>query len=470
MQPAPTDRLAPVIGGSPGRRILPHSLDAEKAVIGGILLHPRAFIQVADAVKAEDFYHPAHQAIYTAMCDLDRLGKPIDALTVSEQLRASDTIGKLRAVNGEAYFAELTDAVVTVENITFHAQMVCGKATVRRLIEAAHEIASHGYGEYGDVDEFIDEAERQIFQIAQRSQRQSFSPIKEILKKTIHNIEERVEKKGAVTGVPTGFKALDKRTAGFQPGELIVVAARPAMGKTSLVMNAVQNAALFHGIPSLVFSLEMSKESLVERMLCSEARVESTRLRTGMLDPRDLLTLVKHAGRINEAPIWIDDSGAPTLMEIRAKARRWRSDPAIFKSDNQLGMVVVDYLQLIQGRATKDDNRQREIAEISRGLKFLSKELRCPVIALSQLNRGVESRADKRPMLSDLRESGAIEQDADVIAFIYRDEIYNKESPDKGVAEIILGKQRSGATGTCRLAFLGQYTRFENLAEDIDDD
>ena len=466
---APSGFGAGAMAGS-GARVLPWSQEAEMSVVGGILLHPAAFVQVADVVQAEDFYHPAHAAIYTAMIELDEASKPIDAITVGEQMRATDTFHKLRAMNGEGYFAELTSAVVTIENISFHARIVHGKATVRRLIETAQEIAAHGYGEYGDVEEFIDTAERSIFEIAQRSQRSSYEAIQKILGRAIKAIEKRYDRKQAITGVPSGYHKLDAMTSGFQPSDLIIIAARPSMGKTSLVMNAVQNAAIEFGVPALVFSLEMSKESLVERLLCSESRVDSTRLRGGFLEQRDWINLTKAASRISEASISIDDSGAPTLLDIRAKARRWRGDPSVFKSPDQHGMIVLDYLQLIHGRpAGREQNREREISEISRGLKSLAKELRVPVIALSQLNRAVESRADKRPMMSDLRESGAIEQDADVIAFIYRDEVYNKETPDTGVAEVIIGKQRNGPTGSVRLKFLSEYTRFENLSEDRDD-
>lgn len=445
---------------------MPHSLEAECSVVGGILLRPSALSQVVELCSADDFYHPVHAAIYTAMLELDEAGKPIDCITVAEQMRTNQSYTKLRAVNGEAYFAELMSNVVTVENIAFHGKMVRGKSTVRRLIEASQEIAAHGYGEYGDVEEFIDQAEHSIFEIAQRTQRSSFEPIRKVLGTTIKAVERRYDRKEAITGVPSGFHKLDAMTAGFQPSELIIIAARPSMGKTSLVMNAVQNAAIQYGVPALVFSLEMSKESLTERLLCSESRVDSTRLRGGFLEQRDWVNLTKAASRIAEAPIWIDDAGAPSLLEIRAKARRWRSDPNIFRTPDQPGVLVIDYLQLIAASSTRrDDSREREVSEISRGLKALAKELRVPVIALSQLNRAVESRADKRPMLSDLRESGAIEQDADVIAFIYRDEFYNKESSDKGVAEVIIGKQRSGPTGTVRLGFLNQYTRFENLTE-----
>ena len=452
-----------------GRRPAPpQSQEAEESVIGGILVHPRTFNDVAEFLTPEDFYHPALRAIFESMTELERTSKPIDALTVAEQMRASESFDKLRAFNGADYLTELMAKVVTVENIGYHGRIVRGKATARRLVQAASEIAARGYGEYGEVDDYIDEAQREIFEIAQRSIKSSYEHIKPVLKTTIAALEKRYDRKQAITGVPTSYHKLDAMTAGFQPGELIIIAARPSMGKTSLVMNAVQNSAVEHKVPALVFSLEMSKESLCERLLCSQARVDSTKLRGGFLETRDWVQITKAASEISEAPIFIDDTGSPTLLEIRAKARRWRANPNVFKTSDQLGILVIDYLQLIQGRASKDDNRQREIAEISRGLKALAKELKIPVVALSQLNRSLESRADKRPMMSDLRESGAIEQDADVIAFIYRDEVYSKDQckdEDKGVAEIIIGKQRNGPTGTVRLAFLNQYTRFENLAE-----
>ena len=460
----------------------PHSQEAEESVIGGILVHPRKFNDVAEFLVADDFYHPALRAIYEAMIELDAASKPIDSLTVAEQMRALETFEKLRAFNGADFLTELMSKVVTAENIGYHARIIRGKATARRLVEACREISARGYGEYGDVDEYIDAAEREIFAIASRSQKQSFEPIKTILYTTIKALERRYERKQAVTGVPTGYHKLDTMTAGMQPGDLVIIAARPSMGKTSFVMNMVLNAAMTkvkgedgkerHPFPALVFSLEMSKESLCERLLCSEARVDSMKLRGGFLETKDWIRITTAAGKLAEAPILIDDSGSPTLLEIRAKARRWRSDTNMFYGGaEQMGCIVIDYLQLVQGRATKDDNRQREISEISRGLKALAKELRVPVIALSQLNRSLESRADKRPMLSDLRESGAIEQDADVIAFIYRDEVYSKDEckeEDKGVAEIIIGKQRNGPTGHVRLAFLNMYTRFENLAEGRD--
>ncbi len=459
----------PLAQGNPGRT-LPRNLEAEEAVIGGILFNGRTLNQVAEHLEIDDFYHPANRAIYEAMVELDHQSRPIDLITVAEQMRAADTIGKLRAFHGEAYLAELANKVATVENIVYHARIVRDKATARSMIEAASTIQSRGYNDFTEVDEYLDEAQRAVFEIVNRTTKQAYEPVKKVLNAAIKALEQRYNRKEAITGVPSGYAKFDEMTAGLQPGDLVIIAARPSMGKTAFVMNCAQNAALDHSVPTLIFSLEMSKESLIERVLCSEARVDSQRLRGGFLETRDWINVTKAASRISEAPIWIDDSGAPTLMEIRAKCRRWRGDSTIFQRNvQQHGLVVVDYLQLIQGRQQgRDSSREREISEISRGLKALAKELSVPVVALSQLNRSVESRADKRPMSSDLRESGAIEQDADLICFIYRDDVYNKDSPDKGVAEIIIGKQRNGPTGTVRLAFLNQFTRFENLAESRD--
>ena len=448
----------------------PHSEDAEESVIGGILFSGRAITQVADLIDPGDFYDAKHEAIYAAMVELDQRSKPIDIITVADEMRRMGTLSKLAAVGSEAYLADLANKIASVENIAQHARIVRNKSTARRLILAADSIMQKGYSDQTDVEEYIDQAQQVVFEIQSRSSRQSYEPVRRVLHGAIKALEARFHRKQAVTGVPSGYANFDEMTAGLQPGELIIIAARPAMGKTSFVMNCCQNAALDDQkpVPVLVFSLEMSKESLIERVLCSEARIESQKLRSGFLESRDWIHITKAASRIAEAPMWIDDSGAPSLMEIRSKCRRWRSDPSVFPQGlDQLGLVVIDYLQLVHGsQQAREANREREISEISRGLKALAKELRVPVVALSQLNRSVEARADKRPMCSDLRESGAIEQDADLICFIYRDEVYNKESPDKGIAEIIIGKQRNGPTGTARLAFLNQYTRFENLAEE----
>lgn len=437
---------------------LPSVLDAERSVVGGILLHPKAFARVADQVKAADFYHPAHGAIFAAMVALDEAHKPIDAIHVAEQMRADDTLHKLRAMNGEAYFAELTSAVVTVENIEWQARLIASKARRRRVIETAQEVAAAGYGE-GDDESFIDDAEAAFFAATQSGQGKGYEHADKIMRRVIKAIEQRYDRQQAITGVPSGYQRIDAMTQGWQPSDLIILAARPSMGKTSLVMNAVFNAAIEFRIPALVFSLEMSKEQLIERMVSTDARIDSTRLRGGFLEQRDWINLTKTASLIAGAPIDIDDASDPTILDIRARARRWRAD-----NPGELAIVVVDYLQLINTQRERGENESTAVGRVSRGLKGLAKELRVPVIALSQLSRAVEDRKDKRPGLHDLRESGAIEQDADVVAFIYRDEVYKANTDDKGIAEIIIGKHRNGPLGTVRLRFLAEYTRFENIA------
>lgn len=450
----------------PGRRVLPHSLEAERSVLGGVLLKPEAFVHVADIVREDDFYHPAHAAIYAAMVALDEASRPIDPITVAEQMRAKDTFGKLRAVNGEAYFVELTSDVVTIENIAFHARMVRGKATVRRLIEAAQEIAAHGYGEYGDVEEFIDNAEQSIFDIAQRSRQSgAMEKMSKSLASAVKRLEARYANRGAIVGVPSGYAKLDELHLGYCH-DLHIIAARPSMGKTSYLACRMRNAAKL-GIPQLLFSLETSKESMTDRLISQESRVDSERIRSGYLDMRDWNNVTKGCSIVHDLPIWIDDTGAPTLMEIRAKARRWRANPSEGGS-HPMAAVWVDYLQLIAGKDQKQ-SREERVSEIGRGLKALAKELRCPVFALSQLNRAVESGSDHRPMLAHLRESGALEQDAYSVEFIYRDEVYNKDTTDKGIAEIIVAKNKDGRTGTVKLAWLAPYMLFENLSYRDDD-
>ena len=441
---------------------LPHNLDAEKSILGGILLSPVAFAQVADTVAPADFYHPAHEAIYAAMVALDQAHRPIDLLTVADQLRVEDTLGRLRSLGGEAYFGELSGAVVTVENIAFYARMVADLARVRRLAEAADQVAAKARsGDFGDAGEFIGESEKALFAATQSGPRAGYVPLQKILGPVIKTLEARFDHKRPVTGVPSGFEALDELTAGFQPSDLVIIAARPGMGKTSLVMNALQNAALDHAIPSLVFSLEMSKEQLVERMLSSGARIDSTRVRSGYLEARDFIGLAKHASRLSEARISIDDDGSPSLLEIRARARRWRAQHPI--AQYPLAAIAVDYLQLIDAQRDKGESTADAVGRVSRGLKALAKELRVPVLALSQLNRDVEKRGDKRPTLADLRDSGAIEQDADVVAFIYRDEVYDENTKEPGIAEIIVAKHRSGPIGFVKLGFEGPTTSFRNL-------
>jgi replicative DNA helicase len=436
------------------QRVPPHSLEAEAGVLGAVLLNNEVLSHVTEILDREDFYRTGHRLLYEVMLDLYDRGSPIDLVTATEALRQR---GLLEKAGGAAHLASLTNQVPSVENAVHYARIVRERSILRKLIWVSTEIASEGYGSGGEVEDYLDRAEQAIFEVTARKVRPSFTRVKDILKDTFAKIEELYEKKDAVTGVPTGYHDLDQLTAGLQPSDLIIVAGRPGMGKTSFVLNIAQYAAVEAGIPVAFFSLEMSKEQLVMRLLCAEARIDSHRLRRGMLRDSDWPKLTRAAGTLAEAPIYIDDTPGITTLDLRAKSRR-------LKSEANLGLVIVDYLQLMRGRGSYDV-REQEISEISRSLKGLAKELSVPVVALSQLNRGVESRADKRPLISDLRESGAIEQDADVILFIYRDEVYDKESADKGIAEIIVGKQRHGPTDSVRLAFLSEFTAFENLAK-----
>ena len=439
-------------------RVPPHSLEGETSLLGAILLNNEVLSRVADALDREDFYRTGHRLLYETMIELSEKGAPIDLVTVTDALRQK---GLLDKAGGAAYLSSLTSQVPSADNAEHYARIVRDKAILRKLIWVSTEIASEGYDANSEVADYLDRAEKAIFEITARNIRRSFSSVKDILRDTFARIEELYERKDLVTGVPSGYHDLDQLTAGLQRSDLVIVAGRPGMGKTSFVLNIAQYAAIEAGIPVAFFSLEMSKEQLVMRLLCSEARVDSHRLRRGMLRDSDWPKLTRAAGALADAPIFIDDTAGISTLEVRAKARR-------LKSEADVGLVIVDYLQLMRGRGSYDV-REQEISEISRSLKALAKELNVPVIALSQLNRGVESRSDKRPMISDLRESGAIEQDADVIMFIYRDEIYNKESPDRGIAEIIVGKQRNGPTDSVKLAFLSEFTTFENLARGYED-
>jgi replicative DNA helicase len=443
------------------RRIPPHNLDAEASVLGGVLLRNEALNNI-ESLLPDDFYDPRHREVFAAMKALEARSRPIDPVTVEEQLGKS---GKLAAVGGIAFLSELVGIVPTADNITHYAEIVSEKAIARRLILAASEITAKGFADYGEVREYLDDAEKLIFEVTQRTERGGPTPVMDVLKRVFKSFDARFSAQGGVTGIPSGFSDLDQMTAGLQPSDLVIVAARPSMGKTSFAMSVAQNACIAFGYPAIVFSLEMSSPQLAERMLCSEARIDASLLRRGQLQRQDMTNLTVAADAIAKAPMLIDDTPAMTVNEVRARCRRWRANRDLFR-DKPHGMVVVDYLQLMRGQnLNKNANREQEISEISRGLKALAKELHCPVVALSQLNRGVEQRADKRPMLSDLRESGAIEQDADVIMFIYRDEVYNKDKTEKpGVAEIIIGKQRNGPIGHVELSFQGRYTRFDNLA------
>jgi len=437
------------------QRLPPQSLEAEVSVLGGVLLENEALNRVLEVVNEGDFYREAHRQIFSALLHLYERNEPADLITLSEVLKKRDA---LEEVGGIEYLNFLVNSVPTAANIAYYAKIIKEKSILRKLINRATEIINLGFGDAGDVDEFLDRAERLIFEISEDRVRPSFFPIKDIIKASFKTIENLYEKKQLITGVPTGFTKLDDLTSGLQPSDLIIVAGRPSMGKTALALNITQHAAIEGGIPSAIFSLEMAKEQLALRLLCSEAKVDAHRLRGGFLSETDWPKLTRAAGSLSEAPIFIDDTPGLTVLEMRAKSRR-------LKAEHNLGLVVVDYLQLMRGRANSE-TREQEISDISRSLKALAKELRLPVIALSQLNRKVEDRGDKRPQLADLRESGAIEQDADVIIFLYRDEVYNRseDNPHKGKAEIIVGKQRNGPTDKFELAFLDKYTCFENLS------
>ena len=437
------------------QRLPPQSPEAEVSVLGGVLLDNEALNRVLEVMTEGDFYREAHRKIFSAIISLYEKSEPVDLITLSEALKKREA---LEQVGGIEYLNSLVNSVPTAANISYYAKIVKEKSILRKLMNRATEIVGKVYGMQGDVDDFLDQAERAIFEISEDRVRPSFYPLKEIIKSSFKTIERLYEKRQLITGVPTGFTKLDELTSGLQPSDLIIVAGRPSMGKTAFALNIAQHAAIQGGTPSAIFSLEMAKEQLALRMLCSEAKVDAHRLRGGFLSESDWPKLTRAAGSLSEAPIFIDDTAGISALEMRAKARR-------MKAEHNLGLVVVDYLQLMRGRASSD-NREQEISDISRSLKALAKELRVPVVALSQLNRRVEERGDKRPQLSDLRESGAIEQDADVIIFLYRDDVYNKsdDNPNKGKAEIIIGKQRNGPTDKFDLAFLDKYTCFENIS------
>jgi len=435
-------------------KLPPQNVEAEQSVLGGILIENDAINKVLEILTPEDFYRDAHRKIFHALINLSARDEPADLITLTNELRKMD---QLDAAGGASYIASLIDSVPTAANIEYYAKIVKEKSILRQLIQTSTEIITESYQDRSDVESFLDEAERAIFQISENRVRPSFYPIRDIVKQSFKTLERLYEKKELVTGVPSGFKELDQMTAGFQPSDLIIVAGRPSMGKTAFCLNVAQYAAIEKRTPVAVFSLEMSKEQLVIRMLCSEAHVEGTRLRTGFLSEGDWPRLTIAAGNLSEAPIFIDDTAALSVLELRAKARR-------LKADQGLGMVIIDYLQLMKGR-TKAESRQQEISEISRSLKAVAKELNIPVIAVSQLSRRTEERTGMRPQLSDLRESGAIEQDADLILFLYRDEVYNRseDNPNRGKAEVIIGKQRNGPTGKIELAFLSKFTTFKDL-------
>ena len=430
-------------------------------MLGGVLLSNDALDVVVELLTPEDFYSEANRHIFQAMIELARDGQPVDLVTLRARIVSA---GKLGAVGGDDYLFSLTNTIPAVANIEAHAKIVREKAIVRGLITACHEITSRGYGDYESLDQFLDDAEKGVFNVSKERIRHPYEHVGSVVTRTFEQITAAAERKEHVTGLATGFSELDRKTAGMHPGDLIIVAGRPSMGKTALALNVAVNAARSReGVQVVIFSLEMPKEQLASRMLCGEARIDASLVRTGRLSREDWPPLVRAAGEISELPLWIDDTPGLSLMELRAKARR-------LKVETGLNLVIIDYLQLMRS-GSRADSREQEISEISRSLKALAKELSLPVVALSQLNRGVETRGtkDKRPQLSDLRESGAIEQDADTIIFVYRDEVYNKESKDKGIAELIVGKQRQGPTGTVRCSFSHEHTRFDNLQEYVDE-
>jgi replicative DNA helicase len=437
-------------------KIPPQNLEAEASVLGGVMLENEAINRALEILTPGDFYREAHRKIFRAMAELTDRSEPVDIITLSELLK---TKGDIEAVGGSVYLASLTEATPTAANVAHYARIIREKSIMRQLITVATDIATRGFEQQGNVDEFLDAAEKTIFEIAEKKITAGFFAVGDMIKDSLELIERLYERKEMITGVTTGFKDLDKLTCGLQPSDLVIIAGRPSMGKTALALNMATNAALNTGIGVAVFSLEMAREQLVLRMMCSEARVDNSKVRAGYLGERDFPRLANAAGRLHDALIFIDDTPAISVLELRAKTRRLVRD-----KEKKIGLVIVDYIQLMRGRGDAQ-NREQEVSEISRSLKALAKELRVPVVALSQLNRRVEDRGDRRPMMADLRESGAIEQDADVIAFIYRDEVYNTKSQDKGIAEIIVAKQRNGPIDTVRLAFLNEYTRFEDLAE-----
>lgn len=434
-------------------KVPPHDLEAEQAVIGSMLTDKEAVISAIEALSSEDFYREDNRIIYSAILNLYNRGDAIDIITLKSEL---SSMGKLEAVGGLEYLAELPEKVPTTANVDKYIKIVEEKSTLRSLIKTANELITLGYDPTQEVEELMDNAEKKIFGVMQSRAQKTYSSMKDILVDTFVELEELYNRKEHVTGVPSGFIDLDYKTAGFHGSELILVAARPAMGKSAFALNIATNAAVRAKTPVAIFSLEMSKEQMANRILCSEALVDSNKVRTGKIEDDDWTKLAEASGLLSEAQIFIDDTPGISIMEIRAKCRK-------MKLEKDIGLVVIDYLQLVQGSSKRAASREQEIAEISRSLKILAKEINVPVIALSQLSRAPEQRPDHRPMLSDLRESGSIEQDADIVMFLYRDDYYNQDSEKKNVAEVILAKHRAGSTGTIELAWLGNYTKFANL-------
>ncbi|HPZ44327.1 MAG TPA: replicative DNA helicase [Bacillota bacterium] len=436
-------------------RVPPQNIDAEQSVLGAILIDKEAIYRVMKTLRPEDFYRESHRLIYEAMLYLNENGTPVDLITVSELLKQQGTLEK---AGGVAYLASLAEMVPTSANVEFYTRIVEEKALLRTLIDLSTRIAAMGYDEGEEPEKLIAEAERMLMELGSRRVASAFFSIKDILLNTFSHLEYLYNNRGSITGVPTSFSDLDRLCSGLQPSDFIILAGRPSMGKTSLGLCIAYNAALKHNIPVAIFSLEMSKEQLVQRILCAEARVDQHRIRSGDLDEDDWRKLHETARVLAKAPIYIDDTPALSVRQVRAKARQ-------LKAEKGLGLILIDYLQMMTG-SRRSENRQQEISEISRSLKGLAKELNIPVLALAQLSRSVEQRPNKRPVMSDLRESGSLEQDADLIMFIYRDEYYNPDSEKKGIAEIIISKHRNGPVGTVELVFLKELTKFVPYLKD----
>lgn len=434
-------------------RLPPQNIEAEQAVLGAIFLEPSSLTLASEILIPEDFYRASHQKIFNVMLKLNDLGKAVDLITVTEELAASKL---LEDTGGVTYLSDIAASVPTAANIEYYARIVEEKSLLRRLIRTATGIASDGYSREDEVEALLSEAEKNILEVAQRKNAGAFHNIKDVLVRTYDNIELMHNRVGDITGIATGFAELDRMTAGFQRNDLIIVGARPSVGKTAFALNIAQNVATKTGENVAIFSLEMGAEQLVMRMLCAEGNIDAQRLRTGSLTDEDWGKLTMAMGSLASTGIYIDDTPGVRISDIRSKCRR-------LKQEHGLGMILIDYLQLILGSGRSGENRQQEVSEISRSLKQLARELQVPVIALSQLSRGVEQRQDKRPMMSDIRESGSIEQDADIVAFLYRDDYYDKESENKNIIEIIIAKQRNGPTGTVQLAFVKEYNKFVNL-------
>lgn len=433
-------------------KVPPNNIEAEQSVIGSMLLDKNAISTASEILTGDDFYKEAHRQIFNAAVELYNRNEPVDLVTIVDILRGK---GILDNIGGITYLSNLVSSVPTTANVKYYAKIVEEKSTLRRLIKASSETIEKCYSSSDDLVGIIDTAERNIFNISQKATSHDFEPMSSLLEKGFNQIENLYNNKGAITGIPTGFTEIDNKTSGFQKGDLVLVAARPSMGKTAFALNIAEYAAIRNNNSVAIFSLEMSKEQLAFRMLCSQANIDMLKLRTGNLEDDDWVKLAKSAGPLASAKIFIDDTPGITVTEMRSKCRR-------LKMEHGLDLIIVDYLQLMQG-SSRTENRQQEVSDISRSLKALAKEMDTPLIALSQLSRAPEARADHRPMLSDLRESGSIEQDADIVSFLYRDEYYNKETDKRNIAEVIIAKQRNGPTGTVELAFIGKYTKFGNI-------